>query len=349
MEQTKPAEEAGSHGTLEAFEQFLAEIEEYHGRLDGADTALRSQSDNPDGDSIQACLQSLLEANREYSKKRERVRAGLDAVRGESPEFGLMQEKVRAAVGCQDEQIRSTEHAIESFPRTGDLAAGCRVMIDETTKLMDANLLVRDAVKDAGIWSAQREQRPVELAALGRYDAVPGAETRAELEKALAVWLQGGERPIEKLSVAAIDVDECGKLNQRFGHGVGNEALHAIGQLLVAENQGQARLARFRGERFLLLFPDSDLRAATNTVERLRQILEATRFECKHGEIRLTVSCGVAEATANDTPDGMLARAEATLMEAKRYGRNRTFVHEGKYPTPVVPPNFSIEPRRMTL
>ena len=97
------------------------------------------------------------------------------------------------------------------------------------------------------------------------------------------------------------------------------------------------------------MFPDSDLRATTNAVERLRQIVELACFVYKNSEIRITVSCGVTEAVGEDTPDSVMARAEATLMEAKRYGRNRTFIHEGKYPTPVVPPKFPIEQRRMTL
>jgi hypothetical protein len=45
----------------------------------------------------------------------------------------------------------------------------------------------------------------------------------------------------------------------------------------------------------------------------------------------------------------LMTRTEATLREAKRYGRNRTFLHEGKYPTPVVPPNFALEEKRIEL
>ena len=52
----------------------------------------------------------------------------------------------------------------------------------------------------------------------------------------------------------------------------------------------------------------------------------------------------LTRASNDDSPSSMLLRAEAALREAKRYGHNRTFMQEGKYPTPVVPPELTIEP-----
>lgn len=336
-------------GGEEAMEAFLAEVEQYQGQLDRADTELRSQVENPDGDSIRACLQSLLEAGREYAEQREQARAGLHDCWSEQPEFGLVSERLRGAVGRQDEQIESTERAIAAFPYTTDLSGGCRVMIDETARLMDANLLVRDTLDEAGAVAARSDQRPADLEPAQRVDALTGADSRAALGHTLLEWMDSDAEHVDTLAVAVLDIDNFSQVNRRFGHAVGNLVLQAIGKLLVAEQRGGARFSRVSGERFVLLLPNVDLREATNGVERLRQIVELARFEYKSEEIRITVSCGVAEATGDDTPDTILARAEATLMEAKRYGRNRTFLHEGKYPTPVVPPKFSLEPRHMTL
>jgi diguanylate cyclase (GGDEF)-like protein len=333
----------------EAIEAFLAEVEQYQGHLDLADGALRSQVENPDGDSIRACLQSLLEASRDYAERREHARERLEAVRGERPEFGMVCEKLDGACVRQDKQIESTERAITAFPYTDDLTRGCRVMIDETAKLVDANILVRDTLHEVGVTLARGENRLADLSARKQSDASTGVEGRDVLESTLLQWIDEGTGRAEMLTVAAIDVDEFSQVNREFGHTVGNQLLHALEQLFVAENRGQARLTRFSGERFVLLFPNANLRKTTNAVERLRQIVETACFDYKKAEIRITVSCGVAEAVAGDTSETILARAEATLMEAKRYGRNRTFIHEGKYPTPVVPPKFSIEQRRMTL
>ncbi len=343
--------ERGKSGTDSdrAIEEFLAEVEQYEGQLGQADAQLRAQVEDPDSTSIRECLASLLEASREFAQKREHARNGLEVLPGETAEFEMASERLKGAIDQQDTQIESTERAIAAFPYVDDLTQGCRVMIGETTKLMDANLRVRDSLHEVSIQLARGEHRLTDLEPARRTDGLTGTESRESLEGALLQWMHSGEEQVDMLSVAVLDVDGFGQVNEEYGHSVGNELLHALGKLLIAENGSRARLARFSGERFALLFPNVDLRAAANAVERLRQIVELARFEYKKADIHITISCGVAESLGDDTPDTVMTRAEATLMEAKRYGRNRTFIHEGKYPTPVVPPKFALEPRRMTL
>ncbi len=72
-------------------------------------------------------------------------------------------------------------------------------------------------------------------------------------------------------------------------------------------------------------------------------MIENAHFEHKDFDIRITVSCALTRAHNEDSPSSVLLRVEAALREAKRYGHNRTFLHEGKYPTPVVPPDIEIE------
>ncbi len=343
---SKPSDLAASEKAIEA---FLAEVSQYQGELDKADAELRMQAENPDGDSIRACLESLVEAGREYAGQREQAREQLGHVWGEVPEFAAVGERLHGTMRRQDEQIESTERAIAAFPYDDNLSQGCRVMIDETARLMDANLLVRDALNEAGAAAVRGAAPAVELTPARRSDPLTGADSRVALEQTLVEWLSDEADGIDSLAVAAIDVDGFSQINRQFGYAAGNLLLQAIGKLLLAEQRSKTRLARSGGERFVMLFPDADLREATNAVERLRQIVERASFDHKHDEIRVTVSCGVTDAIGDDTPESILARAEATLMEAKRYGRNRTFLHEGKYPTPVVPPKFPIEPRRMPL
>ena len=78
-------------------------------------------------------------------------------------------------------------------------------------------------------------------------------------------------------------------------------------------------------------------------VEMMRQLLEETRFEHDGERIEVTVSAAIAPSQPDDDVDSLVERLSNTLTEAKRYGRNRTFVHEGKFPTPVVPPNLKID------
>jgi len=151
------------------------------------------------------------------------------------------------------------------------------------------------------------------------------------------------------LALGMIDVDQLGQLNECHGRAVADQVLARLGQIVRAECRGESLVARFSAQRFCLLFSGSDLRQATNAVERIRQTIGLTCLERADGEIRATVSGAVTEAAAEDTAESLYARAETTLREAKRYGRNRTFIHEGKYPTPVVPPNLALEENRLPL
>jgi PleD family two-component response regulator len=92
------------------------------------------------------------------------------------------------------------------------------------------------------------------------------------------------------------------------------------------------------------MFSDVEPQTAIKTIERCRQTIDSAHFEHKDFDIRITVSCALARANNDDSPSSILVRVESALREAKRYGHNRTFMHDGKYPTPVVPPEITIEP-----
>ena len=146
-----------------------------------------------------------------------------------------------------------------------------------------------------------------------------------------------------------IDIDRLAEANEQFGHRVGNEILKAIAKLLEANRSDNVQVARFSGQRFLLMFSDVEVAVATRTIERCRRTIDNAHFEHKDFDIRITVSCALTRAHNEDSPSSVLLRAEAALREAKRYGHNRTFLHEGKYPTPVVPPDIQVEPLHITI
>jgi diguanylate cyclase (GGDEF)-like protein len=144
-------------------------------------------------------------------------------------------------------------------------------------------------------------------------------------------------------------MDNIRELNDTQGLNVGDRVLDAVAQLIGGSARGEQCAARLSAQKFLLMFPDLPAREATNVVERIRQYVEATQFRRDAGAIKVTVSCAVAEAAAADTKEVLFDRVETTLREAKRYGRNRTFLHDGKFPAPVVPPVLPVETRTLAI
>jgi len=330
-------------------QQFRSEVDKYHQELTRLDNAFRACADKPEAGEVQSQVDSLQEANEEYLASREEAHQTFQELHAEQEDFNAVSDELQAVLRGQDTLVEDTKSVIEGLDYEGDLAEGCRQMVQQTTKLLHANHELRDTLEEASVAVARHEGRLESIDEVKRNDPLTELSTRARLEACLADWWAKDPHRARQLHAAMIDVDQFGRLNERHGQEVGDRILRAIAQLLAAESRNHLLIARFAGQRFLLLFPDVDLRFATNLVERIRQTIEMARLEYRKEEIRVTVSCAVTEVACQDTAAKLYARAETTLREAKRYGRNRTFVHEGRYPTPVVPPNFTLKEKSVIV
>lgn len=314
-----------------------------------ADEELRTHAESPDAAAIEACLDSLMKATEEYLEERREAHDRFKAIHHAQPELSPVSDDLQVAIEQQDEQIENAGAAIEAFDYENNLEDGCLKMVGETGKLIDGSHQVRDTLDEAMVRVTHNEQRLGELHSATRNDPLTEIANRAGLEASLFEWWESDPQRVRQLCVAMIDIDYLAQINQEYGYRVGDQLLRTVAQFLKSECRGVGTVARFSGQRFLFLFPDTDIQVATNLVERVWQMIEMSHFHYHEFDIPVTVSCAVTGTTSEDTSDTLIARAEATLQEAKRYGRNRTFMHEGKYCTPVVPPNFSLEEKHITL
>lgn len=330
-------------------DEFQDQVRQYGGLLTDFDDQLRRLIENAEQEEVRSCLDSLKQANQDYLGSREGLLSGFEQLHKEREEYQAFGNSLGAVAARQSQQIASTNQAIDAVDLEADLLGGCRQIVQETGKLLEVNHQLRDTLEEVQATVARRENRLDPAMAENLNDPLTGLANRAGLASALAQWWEGDPQRLRKLTAAMLDLDQFCRVNQRHGQKAGDRLLRAVAQLVTCESQQYTVAARFAGQRFLLLFGDVDLRFTTNVIERIRQLMELAHFQCDSEEIQITLSCAVTEAGADDTPDTLLARTETTLQEAKRYGRNRTFLHEGKYPTPVVPPNFALEPRMIPM
>jgi diguanylate cyclase (GGDEF)-like protein len=125
-----------------------------------------------------------------------------------------------------------------------------------------------------------------------------------------------------------IDIDNFKLYNDTFGHPAGDRALRVVADVLRKHaNRTRDVAARFGGEEFALIMPETNLRGAAVVAERLRAAIEATGIRQGDGARHrvVTVSIGVAAVSnaAEATPASMLAEADRALYRAKAAGRNR--------------------------
>jgi diguanylate cyclase (GGDEF)-like protein len=166
------------------------------------------------------------------------------------------------------------------------------------------------------------------------HDALTRLFNRRYLDERLAAEMSFARRHGTDLSVVLFDVDHFKQVNDRHGHGVGDDVLTEVGSRLQHCLRVEDVAARFGGEEFVALLRTTDLAAAHVVAERVRRVIEATAVRLPAVSIPITVSAGCASLVQSvaTTPRALLEAADAGLYAAKRSGRNRVMSAEPKDP-----------------
>ncbi|MGE0383925.1 MAG: GGDEF domain-containing protein [Gammaproteobacteria bacterium] len=129
----------------------------------------------------------------------------------------------------------------------------------------------------------------------------------------------------QHLSIAMIDIDYFKRYNDEYGHLAGDRALHDVARCLVDHLRPEDTITRYGGEELLAILPGSDLDDAHAVGERLRRAVRGLAITTASGETlpSPSISVGVAELKAEQTPEDLIADADAALYRAKRAGRDR--------------------------
>ncbi|MBI4805433.1 MAG: GGDEF domain-containing protein [Desulfovibrio sp.] len=159
---------------------------------------------------------------------------------------------------------------------------------------------------------------------LANTDALTGLVNRRGITEIATHDLKLARRYGHKVSLIIFDLDHFKAVNDTYGHAMGDEVLAAIGSKCLDAMRDVDTLARWGGEEFAVLMPQTDLVGARQTAERLRIMISA--FKPVPGmDIRTTASFGVAELNGGSFED-MVERADSCLYQAKREGRDRVCV-----------------------
>lgn len=158
-------------------------------------------------------------------------------------------------------------------------------------------------------------------------DSLTGLANRRAFEQRLAVCVaqaQAGAAGAPPCLVLA-DIDHFKRINDRFGHGFGDQVIRAVAQVLKAQTPDHAMAARIGGEEFALLLPAASVQASQVLAEKVRQTVGASRIR-RHGQTdtqtRVSLSLGVAGWKTNMTAAELIERADRALYDAKNGGRD---------------------------
>jgi diguanylate cyclase (GGDEF)-like protein len=132
------------------------------------------------------------------------------------------------------------------------------------------------------------------------------------------------------LSAVMVDIDHFKKVNDDYGHNVGDLILQSVAQLLQKAMRGSDLLGRYGGEEFVVLLPDTSAQMAQQVAERIRHGVQVGDFRAAAGQIRITASFGVScfNGAADECSDiqVVIDKADKALYQAKNNGRNQVVV-----------------------
>lgn len=167
------------------------------------------------------------------------------------------------------------------------------------------------------------------VAQLSITDTLTGTYNRRYLTQRLDEEFRISHRHNSPLSALIVDIDHFKKINDQFGHQIGDEALIAVANTLKENIRDSDMLARFGGEEFVIVLPHTTQKDAMTVAEKLRMAV-SSRNVASMGDHRITISVGIATIPDRkvDNSDELLGEADRALYLAKEQGRNRVIVAE---------------------
>lgn len=200
-----------------------------------------------------------------------------------------------------------------------NIDAGKRLVAQLQQKNQSLESQVAERTRELS-WVNQQLQRQLdENRELAERDALTRVANRYRLENVLQRECQRAQRFRQPLSLIAMDLDDFKPINDRYGHAQGDAALVRVVDNLRTCLREPDLLARWGGDEFVIVLPQTSLGEALEVAGRLRQVLKQL---APVGDCRLTMSYGVVQWQEEDDPHALLARADQALYRAKDAGKN---------------------------
>lgn len=167
------------------------------------------------------------------------------------------------------------------------------------------------------------EKNEVDIENMAMTDALTKLPNRRAMEVVFKQEIAQSARSHTPLVFAMLDIDHFKRINDAYGHDVGDEALKYVARSLMGSTRSDNMIARIGGEEFGMLLPNTSLASALEAVERTRRLIEEGSYIHDGQAIRITISAGISLVDVHQSIDTAYKNSDTALYLAKNNGRNR--------------------------
>jgi len=201
------------------------------------------------------------------------------------------------------------------------------VMLRDITNIKHIENALRVTNENLSQKLAEIEALQIKLKEEAIRDPLTGLYNRRFLQETLNREIAHADRASIPLSLAMIDLDHFKKINDTYGHAIGDLFLITLGNLLAQKTRSSDVSCRYGGEEFVIVMPAASLEEAAQRIEQLRVEFSAIKIDVGNGKIGITLSAGVASYPLHgDNDKSLLDAVDRALYAAKAAGRNRVIV-----------------------
>ena len=242
---------------------------------------------------------------------------------------------VATTTGDFHEKIGGFTEQISRATDIAQLNAVLDEVLRETRAVQAEALKSRDRMMQARQEMDEAEQRIHELEAklqhmseLVREDQLTGSLNRRGLDDVFEREAARADRRGTPMCIAMLDLDDFKRLNDTYGHAAGDQALRHLVQIVKKTLRPMDAIARFGGEEFMIVLPETTVEAAAQTMTRLQRELTRHFFMHENEKLLITFSAGVAVRLPHEEQEALVRRADQAMYRAKNSGKNRVMVAE---------------------
>jgi len=261
------------------------------------------------------------------------------APRQNPKELELMATSLDELTSRVDSQVG--QHSLRVSEITSTLASSGNDPLSAGKQLIAENHKLQSDLADAKAEIVRQREMMSSCVQESRTDALTGIPNRRaldlEINRAFVQRRRGGPT----FTLLMFDIDYFKRINDQYGHLVGDQLLKCISRCLTNALGEQIFVARFGGEEFVAVLRRTPLDEAMKIAEGVRCEIANSRYRVADLEIQITTSIGIKEIGDNETEAEFLQKADRALYSAKNAGRNRCYYHDGNtchYLAPELPP-----------